>query len=122
MMKSFGFGFVISLFIAASARAQSESSALCRDAHGRICRSEAAKHSFEKLHPLPAGAVRHNYVIDHIVPLACGGKDAPINMQWQSIAEGHKKDRWELNCKLAKDSARVHARITRDSLTKLRTR
>jgi hypothetical protein len=28
--------------------------------------------------------------------LACGGIDAPENMQWQTIAEGKLKDRWEL--------------------------
>jgi hypothetical protein len=27
--------------------------------------------------------------------LACGGADAPVNMQWQSVAEGKAKDKWE---------------------------
>lgn len=36
------------------------------------------------------------YVIDHIKALACGGADAPENMQWQTVAEGKAKDRWEL--------------------------
>ena len=39
-------------------------------------------------------------MIDHIVPLACGGADAPANMQWQTIREAKAKDRWELNCVL----------------------
>jgi hypothetical protein len=34
-------------------------------------------------------------VIDHIEPLACGGADSPANMQWQTIAEAKKKDKWE---------------------------
>jgi hypothetical protein len=36
------------------------------------------------------------YVIDHVIPLACGGPDAPSNMQWQTIGEGKAKDRLEL--------------------------
>jgi len=36
------------------------------------------------------------YVIDHIQPLACGGEDAPANMQWQTRTEAKEKDRWEL--------------------------
>jgi hypothetical protein len=34
-------------------------------------------------------------VVDHIEPLACGGADDPRNMQWQSVAAGKAKDRWE---------------------------
>jgi hypothetical protein len=34
-------------------------------------------------------------VIDHIVPLACGGVDSPSNMQWETIAAGKAKDRTE---------------------------
>jgi hypothetical protein len=30
-------------------------------------------------------------VVDHIVPLACGGSDAPSNMQWQNVAEAKAK-------------------------------
>lgn len=70
-----------------------------RDANGRIIRSSAARTEFKKLHPCPAtgsstGACP-GYVIDHIVPLANGGPDAPSNMQWQTIAEAKEKDRWE---------------------------
>ena len=35
------------------------------------------------------------HVVDHIVPLACGGADAPSNMQWQTTEEGKAKDRVE---------------------------
>lgn len=38
---------------------------------------------------------RPGYVIDHIVPLACGGLDAPSNMQWQSAAAAKEKDKTE---------------------------
>jgi hypothetical protein len=32
------------------------------------------------------------YIIDHIVPLCAGGKDAIENMQWQTTADSYKKD------------------------------
>lgn len=70
-----------------------------RDAEGHIVRSEAAKREFERVHPCPATAASAGscpgYVIDHITPLACGGEDAPGNMQWQTVADGKAKDEWE---------------------------
>ena len=40
------------------------------------------------------------YVVDHVKPLACGGADAASNMQWQTVAEGKAKDKWErVGCK-----------------------
>lgn len=69
-------------------------------AFGKIHRSEAAKNAFKHEHPCPAnGATKGScpgYVIDHIVPLACGGPDSPANMQWQTILDGKIKDRFEL--------------------------
>jgi len=59
-----------------------------RDAHGKIQRSEVAKRDFMKQSGYPQG--RPGYVVDHIVPLAKGGKDAPSNMQWQAIAEARE--------------------------------
>jgi hypothetical protein len=35
------------------------------------------------------------YVKDDVVPLACGGPDAPSNMQWQTVQDAKAKDRWE---------------------------
>jgi hypothetical protein len=63
------------------------------NAHGRIARSHAAKHAFEAQTGYPHG--RPGYVVDHIVPLACGGADAPRNMQWQTVEEGKAKDKLE---------------------------
>jgi hypothetical protein len=34
-------------------------------------------------------------VVDHIKPLACGGVDAPSNMQWQTIAAAKAKRKAE---------------------------
>jgi hypothetical protein len=71
-----------------------------RNSHGRIQRSETAKNDFKREHPCPANGKNHGpcpgYVIDHVRPLACGGADAPSNMQWQTIEEGKAKDKWEL--------------------------
>ena len=58
-------------------------------------RSEEAKDSFKYSHPCPSNGNNHGYVIDHVTALACGGADAPANMQWQSVAEGKAKDKWE---------------------------
>lgn len=62
-------------------------------------RSYAAKAEFRRLNPCPAtGLVKGpcaGYVIDHIKALACGGPDAPENMQWQTVADAKAKDRWE---------------------------
>ena len=64
-----------------------------RNANGKIKRSASAKDEFERETGYPHG--RKGYVVDHIVPLACGGADAPSNMQWQTVAEGKAKDKTE---------------------------
>lgn len=68
-------------------------------AEARIKRSQTAKVEFKLAHPCPSnGATKgpcKGYVIDHVKPLACGGADAPLNMQWQTVAEGKAKDKWE---------------------------
>lgn len=62
-------------------------------AEARSARSRQARRTFMKQTGYPHG--RPGYVIDHIVPLACGGPDHALNMQWQTIAEAKEKDRWE---------------------------
>ena len=46
------------------------------------------------LNRLTSGACL-GYRKDHVVPLACGGPDAPANMQWQTKADAKAKDKWE---------------------------
>lgn len=62
-------------------------------------RDPRARAAFVRTQPCPAtGKTRGacpGYVVDHIIPLACGGPDAPSNMQWQSVAEAKEKDRTE---------------------------
>ena len=62
-------------------------------ADARIHRSRRARHQFMLMTGHPHGWPGH--VVDHVVPLACGGADAPSNMQWQTIDEGKRKDRIE---------------------------
>jgi hypothetical protein len=70
-----------------------------RDRHGRIQRSATAKHAFQRQNPCPSTGRKTGacpgYVIDHIKPLACGGADAPSNMQWQTRGAAKAKDKWE---------------------------
>lgn len=72
---------------------------ICVAAHAAPLRNHAAKAAFQRANHcpitnLPRGACK-GYVIDHIKPLACGGADAPHNMQWQTKAEAKAKDKWE---------------------------
>ena len=54
---------------------------------------------FKYSHPCPSTGRNKGscpgYIIDHIKALACGGVDAPENMQWQSKVEAKDKDKWE---------------------------
>ncbi len=71
----------------------SHSATTGRDPRGRIRRSEQAKHAFEVQTGYPHG--RPGYLVDHIIPLACGGADSPSNMQWQTVAAAKAKDKVE---------------------------
>ena len=64
-----------------------------RNSRGRLKRSPSAKREFMKSTGHPRGWPGH--VVDHIVPLACGGRDSPSNMQWQTTAEAKAKDKVE---------------------------
>ncbi len=68
-----------------------------RDEHGRILRSEQARNQFMRQTGYPDG--RPGHVVDHIIPLQCGGADTPANMQWQTEAEARAKDRTESACR-----------------------
>jgi len=57
------------------------------------CRNSAVKRQFDLEQGYTQG--RKGFVVDHVCPLACGGIDATINMQYQSKAASKSKDRWE---------------------------
>jgi hypothetical protein len=38
---------------------------------------------------------RPGFIIDHVIPIACGGADIPSNMTWQTTEEAAAKDKWE---------------------------
>ncbi len=64
-----------------------------RSSHNRIQRSASARRGFLRQTGYPRG--RPGYVVDHVVPLACGGADSPSNMQWQTRSAARAKDRTE---------------------------
>jgi hypothetical protein len=64
-----------------------------KQAEDYLHRSEAARRAFMKQTGYPNG--RPGYIVDHIIPLACHGADAPSNMQWQTVAEAKAKDKYE---------------------------
>jgi 5-methylcytosine-specific restriction endonuclease McrA len=55
--------------------------------------------AFRKLKPCPATGRKKGacpgYEIDHVVPLAAGGADAPHNMQWLTRKQHREKTRRE---------------------------
>ena len=57
------------------------------------CRSQAQRKAF--LHQNGYIRSKPGHVVDHICALACGGIDAPSNMQFQTIADSKAKDKWE---------------------------
>jgi hypothetical protein len=67
-----------------------------RDANGKIIRSRVARETFMSQTGYKHG--RPGYVVDHIIPLECGGADYPGNMQWQTVAEAKAKDATEHTC------------------------
>lgn len=78
---------------ARSSSRASKSATTGRTSKGRIKRSAVAKAQFMRQTGYPHG--RPGYVVDHVVPLACGGADAPSNMQWQTVADAKAKDKVE---------------------------
>jgi hypothetical protein len=69
------------------------------DRDPRVYRSLEAKHAFQRQHPCPSTGKTYGrcpgWIKDHIRPLACGGPDAPSNMQWQTVEDARDKDKWE---------------------------
>jgi len=62
-------------------------------------RSTSSRNEFQSSHPCPATQQSTGscpgYIIDHIIPLDCGGPDLPSNMQWQTVPDAREKDKIE---------------------------
>ena len=73
------------------------------DKYGHLRRGPTARHEFRMSHPCPGTGLRKGacpgYVVDHVIALECGGADDAANMQWQTVAEGRKKDKLERFCR-----------------------
>ena len=71
----------------------------CQPVQAEQHRSQKAKVIFKYSHTCPSTGRNKGscpgYIIDHIKPLACGGPDDALNMQWQTKAEAKAKDKWE---------------------------
>jgi len=77
-----------------------------RDSNGRIIRSRAVLNEFAKVFPCPSTlspiSSCPGWHIDHVIPLASGGCDTKVNLQWlpvqiKSCSLPACKDRWERN-------------------------
>jgi len=75
-----------------------------RDAKGVIIRSAAQVRKFVQVFPCPTTLLHiracKGWDVDHVIPMASGGCDTPINMQWlpntiKNCTASDCKDRWE---------------------------
>lgn len=75
-----------------------------RDANGVIVRSGIQLRRFVRVFPCPTTLLPtvtcRGWDVDHVIPLASGGCDAPLNMQWlpnttKNCTSSDCKDRWE---------------------------
>lgn len=82
---------------------------LCGIREVGLHRSQSVLSQYQKLHPCPSTGLTigacPGWALDHVIPLACGGCDAVINLQWlkntiKSCSGTECKDRWErkINC------------------------
>lgn len=68
-------------------------------------RDPAKVREFRREHPCPVtGKTRGacpGWVVDHVIPLSCGGPDHPKNLQWQTKEAALQKDKlewWACRC------------------------
>ena len=60
-----------------------------RNADGTIHRNSAVPAAFRKIHPCPVTELTTGacagWQINHVIPLACGGRDEVANLDWMPI-------------------------------------
>ena len=65
-------------------------------------RSRSARSAFRRVYPCPTTGETTGscpgYEVDHVVPLACGRRDAPWNMQWLTREENRAKGDMGCSC------------------------
>lgn len=75
-----------------------------RDSDGKTLRSTRVINAFKRMWACPSTGLHKGacpgWAIDHVIPLACGGRDAVFNMAWipdegKSCAADFCKDRYE---------------------------
>lgn len=75
-----------------------------RTEEGKIKRDMGKVDDFKQLYPCPSNGKSSGacpgWAVDHVIPLACGGCDLVLNMQWlpneiKNHAGQFPKDRWE---------------------------
>lgn len=70
-----------------------------RDDQGQIVRSYNVRAAFKRLYPCPSTGKTYGtcpgWVMDHIIPLACGGCDSVSNLQWLPTDVWRDKSLWE---------------------------
>jgi hypothetical protein len=98
---------VFAALLAASSAAFAGDARLChtntdgtqRNADWMVKRSQSAKRRFVMEHPCPSTGLTTGacagWYIDHVIPLACGGCDDTVNMQWLPEAMWKDKMKWE---------------------------
>jgi hypothetical protein len=73
------------LILLLSVQCNGATATVVRVSHGRIRRSPAVRREFMREHPCPSTGLTRgrcpHWVVDHRVPLECGGPDSPSNMQ-----------------------------------------
>jgi len=76
-----------------------------RDGRGKIVRSAKVKKEFVRQNPCPSRVVGTShlrgcsgYQVDHVVPLACGGRDVAQNLQWLTVAAHRAKTKADATC------------------------
>ena len=75
-------------------------------------RSRGAVYQFRQSHPCPVTGLIYGacpgWEVDHVIPLACCGKDAPENMRWLETELHRLRHKDGLHCERYKSDPSVY--------------